>query len=159
MNGDGLKTSHRPAIELAEARGLLADAGYPHGFELGMECSRDRYRNDVQICTAVVSALAKIGVKVILLAEVKAKFFAKINPTNYDTSFSMLSWTPATADAGNTIHNLLGTRASGRGLFDNGGYSNAKLDALDRQIQVEPNEARRDALIDEVGRIADEDVA
>ncbi|MGH6991525.1 MAG: ABC transporter substrate-binding protein, partial [Stellaceae bacterium] len=108
---------------------------------------------------AVVSMLAKIGVKVNLLAQEKAKYFAKINPPTYDTSFYMLGWTPATADAENSIYNLLGTRGNGRGLFNNGGYSNPKLDALDQQIQVETNAARRDALIDEVGRIAEDDVA
>lgn len=159
VNGYDPKIDHRPAVNLPEARKLLAEAGYPHGFEVGMDCPNDRYVNDAQICTAVVSMLAKIGVKVNLLAQEKAKYFAKINPPKYDTSFYMLGWTPATADAENSIYNLLGSRGNGRGLFNNGGYSNPKLDALDQQIQVETNEAKRDALIDEVGRIAENDVA
>lgn len=159
VNGYDAKIDHRPPVDLAKARALLAAAGYPNGFEVGMDCPNNRYVNDAQICTAVVSMLAKIGVKVNLLAQEKAKFFAKINVPVYHTSFYMLGWTPATADAENTIYNLLGTRGQGRGLFNNGGYSNPKLDALDQQIQVESNVEARDGLIDEVGKIAQDDVA
>ncbi|MBN9559348.1 MAG: hypothetical protein J0H14_01300, partial [Alphaproteobacteria bacterium] len=31
----------------------LAEAGYPNGFEVGMDCPNDRYVNDGQICQAV----------------------------------------------------------------------------------------------------------
>jgi peptide/nickel transport system substrate-binding protein len=159
VNGYDPKIDHRPTVDLAMARKLLAEAGYPNGFEVGMDCPNDRYVNDAQICTAVVSMLAKIGIKVNLLAQEKAKFFAKINPPGYDTSFYMLGWTPSTTDAENSIYNLIGTRGNGRGLFNNGGYSNPKIDSLDQQIQVETDQAKRDALIDEVGKIAQQDVA
>ena len=43
---------------------LLADAGYPNGFEVGMNCPNDRYVNDGAICQAVAANLARIGVKV-----------------------------------------------------------------------------------------------
>src|SRR5439155_21606033 len=69
---------------------LLAEAGYPSGFEVGMDCPNDRYQNDEQICIAVVSMLARVGVKVNLLAQTKTKFFTKINSPNYGASFYML---------------------------------------------------------------------
>ena len=43
---------------------LLADAGYPNGFEVGMNCPNDRYVNDEEICKAVTAMLAKVGIKV-----------------------------------------------------------------------------------------------
>ena len=46
------------------AKKLLAAAGYPKGFEVGMDCPNNRYVNDERICQAVVSMLAKVGVKV-----------------------------------------------------------------------------------------------
>jgi peptide/nickel transport system substrate-binding protein len=157
VNGYDPKIDVRPAADLAKARQLLAEAGYPNGFEVGMDCPNDRYVNDAQICTAVVSMLAKIGVKVNLLAQEKAKYFAKILPPKYDTSFYMLGWTPATTDAENSIYNLIGTRGNGRGLFNVGGYSNPKIDALDHQIQVETDQAKRDALIDQVAETLQKD--
>ena len=72
-----------------------------------MDCPNDRYVNDEAICQAVVAMLARIGIKVNLLAQTRAKFFAKINCPAYDTRFYMLGWTPATYDAHNMLVSLL----------------------------------------------------
>ena len=53
------------------AKKLLAEAGYPNGFEVGMNCPNDRYVNDAAICQAIAANLARIGVKVNLMAETK----------------------------------------------------------------------------------------
>ena len=45
--------------------------------------------------------LARIGVKVNLNAQTRAKYFAKIIGPRYNTSFYLLGWTPATDDAHN----------------------------------------------------------
>ncbi len=157
VNGYDAKVDDRPAADPAKARELLAAAGYPNGFEVGMDCPNDRYVNDGEVCTAVVSMLAKIGIKVDLLAQEKAKFFAKILPPGYNTSFYMLGWTPATSDAENSIYNLIATRRGERGIFNVGGYSNPKIDALDEQIQVETDQAKRDAMIDQVAELLQKD--
>jgi hypothetical protein len=39
------------------AKKLLADAGYPNGFEVTMNCPNDRYVNDGEICQAVAPML------------------------------------------------------------------------------------------------------
>ena len=49
--------------------------GYPDGFEIGMDCPNNRYVNDERICLAVSAMLAKIGIRVKLLAQPKALFF------------------------------------------------------------------------------------
>ena len=157
VNGYDAAIDKRPAVDLPKARQLLAEAGYPHGFEVGMDCPNDRYVNDAEICTAVVSMLAKVGIKVDLLAQEKAKYFAKILGPGYDTSFYMLGWTPATSDAENSIYNLIATRGGDRGEFNLGGFSDPKIDALDQQIQVQTNEAKRDAEIDQVAEILQKD--
>ena len=52
----------RLPFDPAAARGLLVEAGYQGGFEVGMDCPNDRYVNDEAICQAVAGMLAKIGV-------------------------------------------------------------------------------------------------
>src|SRR3954453_16024745 len=68
----------RPKADPAEAKKLLAEAGYPNGFEVTMDCPNDRYVNDEAICQAITAMLARVGVKINLLAQPKAKYFAKI---------------------------------------------------------------------------------
>jgi peptide/nickel transport system substrate-binding protein len=144
----------------AAAKKLLAEAGYPNGFELGMDCPNDRYINDEGICTAVVAMLAKVGVKVNALIQTRAKYFAKILGPKYNTSFYLLGWTPATYDAHNMLLNLLVARTGkGRGDYNSGGYSNPRVETLVDEIQSEINNDKRLAEMHEALRIIKEDVA
>jgi peptide/nickel transport system substrate-binding protein len=139
------------------AKKLLAEAGYPKGFEVGMNCPNDRYVNDAQICQAIAVMLSKIDVKVNLDAETKVTYFPKI--LSRKTSFYLLGWTPTTYDSHNPLLQLMMTPVDkgAQGQFNLGGYSNTRVDELTRQIGVELDEKRRNALIDEAFRIhADE---
>src|ERR1700676_4068904 len=69
------------------AKKLLAAAGYPNGFEVTMDCPNDRYVNDEAICQAVAAMLARIGVKIDLLAQTKGGNFGKINAPRYERGF------------------------------------------------------------------------
>jgi peptide/nickel transport system substrate-binding protein len=138
------------------AKKLLAEAGYPNGFEVGMNCPNDRYVNDAAICQAVAGNLARIGVKVNLQTESKATYFPKI--LRRDTSFYLLGWTPSTYDAHNALTSLIATPTDkGQGQFNLGWYSNAKVDELTLKIQAETDQAKRNAMIAEAFKIhADE---
>ena len=147
----------RPKADPAKAKQLLAEAGYPSGFRIGLDCPNDRYVMDEQICTAIVSMLARVGVKVDLNAQTKSKFFTKIGAPLYDTDFYMLGWTPSTYDAHNVLYTLLATRNGRRGEINDGGYSNPALDELTEKIGVETDPAKRTAMIRETIRIVQAD--
>ncbi len=143
------------------ARDLLAEAGYPDGFRVTLDCPNDRYVNDEAICQAIVSMLAKIGIKIDLLAQTKSLFFAKVlGQGGYDTSFYLLGWTPNTFDSYSPLYNLVQSRdaATGAGTFNLGGYSSPEIDALAATILVETDSARRNAMIDEAWTLLHEDV-
>ncbi|WP_244624295.1 MULTISPECIES: ABC transporter substrate-binding protein [unclassified Bosea (in: a-proteobacteria)] len=143
----------RAKFDTEAAKKLLAEAGYPNGFELGMDCPNDRYVNDGQICQAVVGMLARIGVKVNLNAQPKAQYFAKVlKPGGYKTSFYLLGWTPGTFDSHNVLYDILGCRdvaGSSRGESNLGNYCNKKVDELTDKILVESDTAKRNAMIGE----------
>jgi len=156
-----------PLLKPDEAKKLLADAGYPNGFEVGMDCPNDRYVNDEKVCQAVVSMLAKIGIKVNLRAQTRSLYFAKILRSTADgkpsnTSFYMLGWSPATTyDVHNVFEQLIQTPnvKAKKGLYNAGGYSNAKFDELADKIEVETDKAKRDAMIYEATKIYTQDYA
>ena len=113
-----------------------------------MDCPNDRYVNDAAICQAVVGMLARIGVKVTLLAQPKAQYFAKVlKAGGYQTSFFLLGWTPGTLDSHNVLYDVIGCRddpKSPRGEDNLGGYCNKKLDELTDKVlqEVRPDQAR-----------------
>ena len=75
--------------DVAEARRLMAEAGYGEGFDLTLDCPNDRYVNDVAICQAVAAMLARIEVRVTVNTMPKAPYFAKIGAAQkYDSSFN-----------------------------------------------------------------------
>jgi peptide/nickel transport system substrate-binding protein len=159
VNGYDAALDVRPKTDPVKARQLLADAGYPNGFRVAMDCPNDRYVMDEQICTAIVSMLARIGVKIDLIAQTKSKYFNKIGEPNYDTDFYLLGWTPATYDAHNVLYTLLGTRNGKRGEVNDGGYSNPSLDVLIDKIGVETDPARRASMIRQSIEMLQKDVA
>jgi peptide/nickel transport system substrate-binding protein len=159
VNGYDPGLDKRYPHDPAAAKKLLAEAGYPQGFEVGFDCPNDRYVNDEAICQAVVAMLARIGVKANLLAQTRAKFFAKINAPRYETSFFMLGWTPGTYDALNALKALAETRQGKDGLFNVGNYSNPKLDELNKKIQVELDSEKRNEEITEALTLLKDDFA
>ena len=139
----------RLSYDLSKAKELLAEAGYPNGFEVGMDCPNNRYVNDEAICQATVSMLAKIGIKVNLLAQPKALYFKKVLNPSLDTSFYLLGWTPGSFDSWNVLWNLHGCydKDKGRGVFNLGQYCNPQVDSLTDKILVETDSGKRDNLI------------
>src|SRR6185503_2156216 len=77
VNGYEAKLDAPPKPDPAKAKQLLTDAGYPNGFKVAFDCPNDRYVMDQQICTAITSMQARVGIKVDLIAQTKAKYFAK----------------------------------------------------------------------------------
>ena len=167
INGYMKDLDKRPALlKPDEAKKLLADAGYPNGFEVGMDCPNDRYVNDDKICQAVVAMLAKIGIKVNLRAQTRNLYFAKIlRKADFkpgETSFYMLGWSPAqTYDVHNVFEALIQTpnAATKKGQFNAGGYSNPEVDKLADAMEQETDKAKRDAMIAKATKLYVDDFA
>src|SRR5450756_2135228 len=151
----------RPKFDPEGAKKLLTEAGYPDGFEVTMDCPNDRYVNDSAICQAVVGMLARIGVKVNLLAQPKQQYFAKVlKPGGFQTSFYLLGWTPATMDSQNVLYDIMGCRddpKSARGEANLGGYCNKQLDAIADKVLLETDTAKREQLIKQAFEIETKD--
>jgi len=152
VNGydDSFGTPYKP--DPAKAKKLLADAGYPDGFTVTLDCPNDRYVNDEKVCQAVAGMLARVGIKINLLAQTKSKYFGKILlQAGNQTSMYMLGWTPSSTDAHNVLLNLAACRDSktAAGQFNLGGYCNPKVDELTAKIGVETDQAKRNAMIKE----------
>jgi peptide/nickel transport system substrate-binding protein len=156
INGWTAEQDKRLPYDVEAAKKLMAEAGYPNGFEVTLNCPNDRYVNDGQICQSVAQNLAKIGVKINLATETKGTYFPKV--LRRDTSFYLLGWTPTTYDAHNALSSLTQCPDDkGAGQFNLGAYCNPKLDEITKKIQSETDKTKRNELIKEAFKIHADD--
>lgn len=118
----------RPAYNPEKAKRLLAEAGYPNGFEVRLDSPNNRYINDAQIAQAVASSLAKIGIKVSVNATPKSTFWAENRKLN--TSFFLMGWASADGDASSILDIIIHSFDGKKGFGNRGRYSNAAVDEL-----------------------------
>jgi peptide/nickel transport system substrate-binding protein len=136
------------------AKALLAQAGYPNGFAVTLDCVNIAYRENV--CQAATAMLAQVGIRTTLQSSATNQFFPKL--TMATASFVEFGWTP-TADAWASLNALFHTYdKGGAGTFNAGRYSNPSLDTLIDNIRVEPDLTRRRAMIGVALRLVRDDI-
>jgi peptide/nickel transport system substrate-binding protein len=158
VNGWTPKLHQRYPYDLAAARKLLADAGYPQGFEVDFACPNNRYINDEEICQAVTAMWARLGVKAKLRTLPLTTYFPMIQ--RYEASIYMLGWGVPTFDALYSLQSLLRTvGAQGDGNYNVGRYSNPQMDALIERMKKEVDPKTRNGLIERALQLSHDDVA
>ncbi len=136
------------APDVARAQALLAEAGYPNGFSVQLDCPNDRYINDEAICQAMVGMLGRIGIDVNLNAQTRSLHFPLIE--NWETDFYLLGWGVPTFDSQYVFDFLVHTREEGYGSFNGSRYSNPELDAKIESLATMTDLEARNAVIAEI---------
>ena len=150
----GLETRLR--FDPVAARASLAQAGYPDGFDVTMDCVNVAFREHV--CQAITAMLTQIGIHTTLRTSPSAQFFPMI--TEGRVSLAEFGFTATSGDAWQSLNGLLHTwDESGGGTFNGGRYSNPGLDALIDSIRVETDDARRGEMVTQALRMAQADIA
>jgi peptide/nickel transport system substrate-binding protein len=138
----------RVKYDPAAAKKLLAQAGYPNGFEVQLDCPNNRYINDEKICVAVAGMLAKIGVTIKVNAMPRAQYFPKMQ--RLDMSMCMLGWGGATTDAIFTLQPVLHSRNDqGDGDYNWGNYKDPKFDEMIDNAKGDTDAKHRQQTINE----------
>ena len=157
----GYAPAEREGYDPEKAKQLLAEAGYPDGFEVTLDAPNDRYMNDGQIAQAVAGFLEKVGIKVNLNLMPKANFFTYIKPAENKSMLLMTGWSDASGDGLSLLHDMLQTfnRENGDGTVNRGHYSNAEVDALIKEAYTEMDDTKRGELVAKAEKIARDDYA
>jgi len=136
------EVERRLPYDRERARKLLAEAGYPNGFEVTLDCPNNRYINDEKICQALAAMWSQVGVNTKVNTMPRAVYFPKLEKN--DTSMYMLGWGGNTTDAIFILQPVLATKdGKGDGDYNYGRYSNPKLDELLAKIKVNVNADQR----------------
>lgn len=145
--------------DLDQAKALLAEAGYPDGFEVDFTCTNNRVPGDAVICEALAQMWSRLGLTVNAQALNGTVFFPAA--ANEEYTMAMSAWGTLTGEAAYTYGAMIHTKdpETGFGNFNRTGYSNPEFDRVFIEgTQTLDAEARR-ALYEEASVIAMEDRA
>ena len=152
----GLK---RLPYDPAKAKQLLAEAGYPDGFDITVAGPNDRYVNDEKICEAVAKYLAKVGLNVNLDVKPKSIFFDELS--EFKHQFYLIGWFDGSFDFGRSAEKLLHTvdKDKGMGAYNGTKYSNPEIDKMIIESSSIIDRAEREKALQAINKKSVEDVA
>jgi peptide/nickel transport system substrate-binding protein len=147
------------AFDAEAAKKLLAEAGYPNGFELTLGTPNDRYINDGQIAQAVAQMLTRIGIKTSVDAMTASTFFSRRN--KFEFSAYLAGWGADTGEMSNSLVALVATPdpKTGFGHTNRGRYSNPALDKLIVEAQRTIDDGKREQILQKASKLAMDDYA
>jgi peptide/nickel transport system substrate-binding protein len=157
VNGYTKELDSIPKVDAAAAKKLLADAGFANGFSVTLHCPNDRYVSDEGICQATASMMARIGIKVNLVAQSKSQHFPLIEKDPPETEFYMLGWGVPTYDSHYVFSFLYHSRTNKEGGFNGTRYANARIDQDIDSLTQEIDEQKRNSTIADIWKTLQEE--
>ena len=145
--------------DVAGAKKLLAEAGYPDGFGLTIHGPNDRYINDAKITEAIGQLLSAAGIPSKVVTMPKNVYFSRASKgADGEPEFSLMlvGWGSGTGEASSPLKSLLATfdPSKGWGASNRGRHSDAKVDALISQALATVDDEKRGKLLAEATDIA-----
>jgi len=136
------------------AKKLLAEAGYPNGFELTLSSTNDRYVNDSQVSQTVAQYFTRIGIKTNVDAMTASIYFPKRAKREF--SLSMGGWPAETGEASALFQLWVSSLDAPKGLGTSnyGGYTNAEFDKVYLSAANTVDAAKRKKGLEEATQIA-----
>lgn len=143
--------------DLARARRLMAEAGYPDGFRMSIFGPNGFIVGDSDILQAVAQAFTRIGIETRVEVLPPAPFFTRATAREFPMFFSTFTANSAAI----MLRQVVATRnpATGFGTFNRGHYSNGAVDEPLGRALATMDEAQRNALIAQSMRVAVDDLA
>jgi peptide/nickel transport system substrate-binding protein len=134
-------------VDPIKARALLAEAGYPDGFVTQLNCPLERYVNTEDICRAVASMLARIGIEV-RVKGIPWPEFARLLVNGPNSSFHLIGASGNSGDLQDNFASVMATRnrETGRGGTNWAMWTNAEFDAVIDELVKTFDPARRTEL-------------
>ena len=153
------KTTQPDRYDPAQAKKLLADAGYPNGFSITLGTPNGRYINDLKVAQAIAAMWSRVGIKTEVEATAPPVFFK--NRDEFKYSAFLAGWGSDSGEMSNPLRSLVATpnRERGMGGTNRGRYSNPAMDARLEEALRTVDDRKREALLQEAARLAMADFA
>jgi peptide/nickel transport system substrate-binding protein len=151
------------AYDVAGAKKLLAEAGFPNGFKMTLHGPNGRYTNDAKILEAVAQMFTRVGIEASIETLPPGPFFSRASAGANgmpEFSFILVGWGSGTGEVSSPLKSLVQTynKDKGWGPGNRGRYSNPELDKVIEEALSTVEDTRRAALLARGSEIAINDV-
>lgn len=147
-------------LDVAGARRLLTEAGYPDGFGITLFGPSDRFINDEQVVQAIGQMLTRGGIATKVQTQPVASYIPKA--AKKELGFGLLGWGVGGGEPSSPLRGLLATTDKDKGLGASNwsSYSSAQYDAVLVEALRTVDDKKREKLFQEAAEIAiDKDFA
>lgn len=146
------------AYDPKKAKALLAEAGFPEGFQLTVHVPGDRYPLAPETMQAVAQFWSRIGIKVQLEVQPWAVYASLANKN--EAAVTVIAWGNGSGEAAYALTNILTTVDAKKGLGASnwGHYSNPAVDEALTKATSEFDEAKRRAILEQSVKVVSDDV-
>ncbi|MEM1431126.1 MAG: ABC transporter substrate-binding protein [Pseudomonadota bacterium] len=147
------------------AKAMLAEAGYPDGFQLTIHGPNDRYINDAKIVEAIAQMLTRIGITTAVETMPRSVYFGRASRGSPDGlpefSFILVGWGAGSGEASSPLKSLIHTfdADAGFGSSNRGRHSDPAIDAKIEEALRTVDDAKRQDLLAEATEMAIANVA
>ncbi|MBC7575516.1 MAG: ABC transporter substrate-binding protein [Herminiimonas sp.] len=139
------------------AKKLLAEAGFPNGFNLTLHGPNNRYINDEQVVQTTAQFLSRVGIRTKVATMPLAVYFGRAKAGEF--SMALLGWGTLAGDFG--LRTLIATTdpATGWGAWNWGKYTNPAVDRLVGQALASVDAGTREGFAKQAASVALQDNA
>lgn len=142
------------ALDVAGAKKLLADAGYPDGFGITLFGPNDRFINDEQVLQAIGQMLTRGGIATKVQAQPMASYIPKASKK--ELGFGLLGWGVGGGEPSSPLRGVLATTDKDKGLGASNwsSYSSPQYDAVLQEALRTVDDKKREKLFQDAAEIA-----
>lgn len=157
INGYPRQLDRFPQHDQVRAKALLADAGFPNGFRIRLDCPRDGYTRPEAICRAVAAQLSAVGIAVEPVVRSHADHLALVRGDSPRSDAYLLSMSAPTFDSEQILAALFHSRRGDLGKLNATGFSSPDIDRLIASLAGQTDFTARTQAIAQVWRIVQEE--
>ena len=151
VNGYAAELDQPPPHDPERARALLAEAGYPDGFSVTLDCPSEYGDDEIATCRGVAEQLGAVGIEVAVNLLATNALDAKLYKDR-QSDFFYEAW-PMDPDSERVLREWFSPN-----IWNVSGYANPRVDELIEKIKTEMVTYARDAYLEEAWRIVTDDL-
>jgi peptide/nickel transport system substrate-binding protein len=152
VNGYAPELDQPLPFDPEKAKALLAEAGYPDGFSVTLDCANDWGDDEIAACEGMAEQLGAVGIEVVIDWLSTDEYDAKAY-NDRESDFRIDGW-HMEPDSERVLTELFHSQSKWNVV----GYANPRVDTLIDKIKTEMVTYARDAYLEEAWRIVTDDL-